>query len=294
VSAASSLFSAEEMRRLDRLRIRRRRPARTDHPGDRRSGRVGSGVIFADHRDYAPGDDLRYVDWNVYARFGDLVVKRFEAEENLDLLLCVDRSLSMTGAKSRKARRLAAALGHIALAHLDCVRLAWLPVVPSLPVTAHRGRGRAGPLLASLANTPEEGVTHHAGDIGKVLAATKRRGMAVVLSDFYDPDNAVAALAGLRSRGMDVAAVHLLDVADVDLPPGDSLLAVDRETGVEVEVDVTPAFLESLRRTWRRRADSLERWCVTREVMYQRVDVSASLWDVLAEMLGRGIAVGAA
>ncbi len=293
MNGAAALFTPEELKRLDRLRIRRRRRAVSEQMGDRRSARAGSGVLFQDHRDYVPGDDLRYVDWNVYARLGDMVVKRFEAEENLDLLLCVDRSLSMTGAKSLKARRIAAALGYIALAHLDRVRLAWLPVSPSLPVTIHRGRARAGALVEALAREPDEGTTAHGNDITKVLSVVKRRGTAVVLSDFYDPENAVAALAALRSQGMEVLAIHVLDVADVELTEGDSLLAVDRETGAEVKVDVTPAFLQSLRQTWHRRAESLERWCVTREVMYQRVEVSTSLWDALSAMLGTAIAVGA-
>ena len=288
------LFTPEELRRLNRLRLRRRRPAPTDHPGEWRTGRVGAGILFSDHRDYAPGDDLRYVDWNVYARLGDLMVKRFESEETLDLLLCVDRSLSMGAVKSRKARRIAGALGYIALAHLERVRLAWMPAAASLPVTTHTGRGRMNALLDELTYTPDGGTTAHGRDVARILGVTTRRGMAVVVSDFYEPENAVAALAGLRSRGTDVVAVHVLERADVDLPLGASLRAVDRETGDEVKVDVTPALLESLHANWLRRADSLERWCVTREILYQRAEVTTSLWDVLGELLGRGVTVGVA
>jgi len=288
------LLSEAELRALERLRITRRKPLTTGRPGDWRTGHVGTGVLFADHRDYVPGDDLRYVDWNVYARLGDLVVKRFETEENLELTLCVDRSLSMQGAKSRAARRLAAALGTIALGRLDHVRLAFLPTLRPLPVGSHRGMGHARALRDILQRTPDEGATAHAADVARILSMTKRRGLAVVLSDFYEPVNLVAGLAGLRARGMDVIALHVLDGADVDLPLGDSLLAVDRETGAELKIDVTPAFLASLRTTWHRRAESLERWCVGREIRYQRMDVRTPLWDVLAEMLRRGIALGRA
>ena len=291
MSASDPLFTPADLRRLDRLRIRRRRPRPSDQPGDWRSGRVGSGVLFADHRDYVPGDDLRYVDWNVYARLGDLVVKRFEVEESLDLALCIDRSLSMAGAKSHAARRLAGALGYVALAHMDRVRLAWLPV-STVPVSVHGGKGRGPALLEAIANPPDEGTTAHAHDVARILSVTKRRGLAVVLSDFYEPENSVAALAGLCAHGMDVIAIHVLDAADVDLTVGDSLRAVDRETGEKVKIDVTQTFLDSLVSAWHRRAESLQRWCVSREVLYQRLDVGASLWDVLAEMLGRGVAVG--
>jgi len=288
------LLSEDELRALERLRITRRRPLPTGRPGDWRTGHIGTGVLFADHRDYVPGDDLRYVDWNVYARLGDLVVKRFETEENLELTLCVDRSLSMAGAKSRAARRLAAALGTIALGRLDHVRLAFLPTLRPLPVGNHRGMGRARGLRELLRQTPDDGATAHAEDVARILSMTKRRGMAVVLSDFYEPRNLVAGLAGLRARGMDVVALHVLDADDVNLPLGDSLLAVDRETGAEIKVDVTQAFLDSLRATWHRRAEALERWCAGREIRYQRLDVRTPLWDVLAEMMHRGIAVGKA
>jgi len=288
------LLTDAELRGLDRLRITRRRPTRTEHPGDWRTGRVGSGLLFADQREYVPGDELRYVDWNVYARLGDLVVKRFETEENLELTLCVDRSLSMAGPKARAARRLAAALGTIALGRIDHVRLAWLPTLAPLPVQTHRGRGRVGALLDALAKTPDEGATEHGRDVARILSLTRRRGLTVLLSDFYEPQNLVAGLAGMRARGMEVVALHVLDSGDVDLPLGDSLLAVDRETGAEVRVDVTRAFLDALRATWHRRADALERWCVQREILYQRLDVHKPLWDVLAEMLGRGVTVGRA
>jgi len=292
VSEPRVLLDAADLRRLDRLRIRRRRPSPSENPGDWRSGRVGSGVLFADHRDYVPGDDLRTVDWNVYARLGDLVVKRFEVEENLDLLLCIDRSLSMAGAKSWAARRLAAALGYIALAHLDRVRLAWLPVASPLPVTVHGGTLGASALLAAIQERAVEGQTAHGQDVGRILSVTKRRGLAVVFSDFYDAHNAVAALAGLRSQAMEVVSVHVLDGADVDLPLGESVWAVDRETRAEVKIDITEAFLETLHDSWHRRAESLQRWCLSHEVVYQRLEVGCSLWEVLAEMLGRGAAVG--
>lgn len=292
MSTPAQLLTEDELRRLARLRIVRRRAMPTGEIGDWRTGRVGSGALFADHRDYVPGDDLRYVDWHVYARLGDLVVKRFETEENLELLLCVDRSLSMEGAKSLAARRLAAALGYLALANMDRARLAWLPAPAGAPVTTHHGKASVGTLLDELGRVPVEGATEHGRSVGRVLSTCRRRMIAVVLSDFYDPANTVASLAALRSRGMDVVAVHVLDGADVDLEPGSSLLAVDRETGMEVKVDVTKAFLQGLRDAWHRRADTLERWCVTREVLYQRCDVALGLWDVLAEMLGRGVAVG--
>jgi uncharacterized protein (DUF58 family) len=288
------LFTPEERRRLDRLRVGRRRPRTSGETGEWRSGRLGSGIQFADHRGYVPGDDLRYVDWNVYARLGELMVKRFEVEESVDLLLLVDRSLSMAGPKALAARRVAAALGYMALAHLERVRLAWLPPLPGAPITTYAGRGRAQVLLDDLAAVPAEGATDHAEAVTRALGAVRRGGVAVLVSDFYEPKSAVAGLERLCQRGLEVVALQVLDPADCTFPLGEALRCVDSETGQETRVDVTPAFLDRLRRAWQRRVESLERWCAAREVLHLRVEAHRSLWEVVRAMLGRGVAVGGA
>ncbi len=288
----TELFTQAERARLDRLRIHRRRRLPGERHGDWRTARYGAGGLFADHRHYVPGDDLRYVDWNVYGRLGEMVVKRFEAEENLNLLLCIDRSLSMDGAKARRARRLAAALGYIALAHMEHVRLAWLPSPSSAPVHVFRGRDGAQKLLDELASVPVGGTTDHARDLRHVIAGTRQRSVAVVISDFYDPNTAIAGLGSLRARRFDVAALHVLDAADLALPEGTPVRALDRETGAAIDVDVTPELIEALHEAWRRRAYLMERWCVQREILYQRVDVGLSLWTTLRDMLARGVVAG--
>ena len=289
----TQLFTADELKRLDRVRLRPPRPRVAPVVGDWRSRRFGTGGLFADHREYAPGDDLRYVDWNVYARLGDLVVKRFEAEEAFELVLCVDRSASMQGAKALAARRIAGALGYITLAHADMVRVAWLPA-EGRPFTTHRGARAGRALLDELAGRRDDGRTDHAQDLDRFLAAHRRRGLAVVVSDFYDPRDAVSSLARLRGRGMDVVALHVLDPADVNLPLGEALWATDQETGERMKIDVTKAFLRALRETWHRRAATLQRWCVSRAVLYERVDVRTSLWDLLPRLMGHGLSVGVA
>jgi uncharacterized protein (DUF58 family) len=288
---SAPLFSAEDLRRLDRLRIVRRRTLRGEGLGEWRSARIGAGGMFADHRDYVPGDDLRYVDWNVYGRLGDLVVKRFEAEENLNLLLCVDRSLSMAGPKALAARRLAGALGYIALGHQERVRLAWLPAASPARVSVHRGRGAASQLLEELASTPDDGRTALAHDLARIPGARGRKGIAVLVSDFFDPAGAVGGLARLRGRAVDVAALHVVDPSDLDLPLGASIRAVDRETGETVDVDVTEELLDGLHAVGRRRAESLERWCLAREIPYQRVSAARPVWDTIHDLVRRGVAV---
>lgn len=280
------LLAPEELRRLERLRARRRRSVRGGAQGEWQSRRHGASGLFADHRAYVPGDDLRYVDWSVFGRLGDLVVKRFEAEENVDLVLCVDRSLSMAGTKARAARRLAAALGYLALVHMDHVRLAWLPAPEGGAALSDYGaRARAPAFLEDLAETTDGGATDHARDLGRVLGAVRRRGLAVLVSDFFDPAGAIRGLARLRAHRLQVAALHLLDPADAEVPVEGSILAVDRETGEHLALDVTPALAAEVRRAWEGRRHGVERWCLAREIPYLAVDARRSLWGVLRDLL---------
>jgi uncharacterized protein (DUF58 family) len=286
---AAALFTADDLRRLDRLAVLSRRRLRGETAGERPTRRIGAGGEFADHRTYVPGDDLRYVDWNVWFRLGETVVKRFEAEDAVSVLLCVDRSLSMAGRKGDEARRLAAAIGHVALRRRDTVALAWLPRLPERPIEVFRHAGRAEALYARLREVPCEGATSHDADLERILPVVHRRGPAVVLSDFFDPAGQVRGLARLTAHGFEATALQVVDPADVDLPVGESVRAVDRETGDAMELDVTPAFAEAVKAAWRRRAERLRSWCLSRQVGWHRVEAGRPMWDVLRDLIRAGV-----
>ncbi|HVG94337.1 MAG TPA: DUF58 domain-containing protein [Planctomycetota bacterium] len=293
MTVAEPILSAADVRRLDRLALRTRRRARGDLPGERRSRRIGSGGEFADHRAYAPGDDLRYVDWHAYARLGQLVVKRFEAVDSVRVLLCVDRSASMAGAKSRDARRIAAALAHVALRRRDTVTFAWLPSIPDRPpVDVFRDPARIEALFDALALAPDAGPTRHAPDLDRVMAAAPRPGPAVLVSDFFDPAGAVRGLSRLRAGGFETTAVHLLDPSDAELPVGESVRCTDRETGETLDLDVTPEVAEGVRAAWSRRAERLRAWCAARSIGWVAADAGRSLWDVLRDLRRAGLVAG--
>jgi uncharacterized protein (DUF58 family) len=291
---APSVLSAADLARLDRLALFTRRRLRGEQAGERRTRRVGAGGEFVDHRTYVPGDDLRYVDWNVYFRLGDLVVKRFESVDAVRVLVALDRSASMAGAKARDARRLAAALCHVAVRRRDTARFAWLPALPGKPpVETFRVASRLAPLFDALATTPDAGDTNLARDLSRVVAAAEKRGPAVLISDFFDPAGAVAGLSALSARGFETTALHVLDPEDADLPLGESLRCIDRETGQRVDVDVTPELQDAMHAAWRRRVDRVRAWCGEREIGWVPVEVGHSMWDTLRALLKAGVVVGA-
>lgn len=286
----ASLLTAADRARLDRLAHHTRRTMRGEAVGERRSRRIGAGGEFADHRTYAPGDDLRYVDWNVYFRHGDLVVKRFEAVETVDVLLLVDRSPSMDGPKHTAARRLAAALSHVAIRRRDTLAAGWLPARDEgARIDLVRSPARLEALLDDFATAPSSGTTNHARDVERAVASVKRRGPAILVSDFFDPAGATAGLSRLVHHRFEVSAVHVVDPADAALPVGESIRAADRETGETIDIDVTPALADAVHAAWRRRVERLHAWCSAHGVTYVRLDADRPLLDAVKDLWRAGV-----
>lgn len=288
--SADALFAPADRARLDRLALRTRRTMRGEAVGERRSRRIGAGGEFADHRTYVPGDDLRYVDWNVYFRHGDLVVKRFEAIETVDVLLLVDRSPSMEGAKAFAARRLAGAVGYVALRRRDTLAFGWVPALEGRPrVDVFRSGGRVDALLEDVAAAAAGGVTAHASDVERAVGAVRRRGPAILVSDFFDPAGASTGLTRLVHHGFETTAVHVVDVRDATLPVGESVRAVDAETGETIDVDVTESLAAAVHDAWRRRVERLRAWCAAHAVNYVRLDSDRPLWDAVQDLWRAGV-----
>src|SRR5688572_29951263 len=199
------------------------------HPGEHRSPRTGSSLDFADYRDYHPGDDFRRIDYHLYARLGTLLVKLFDAEDDLTLRLVMDRSASMgVGGKLDAAKRLAAALGFVGLLRRDVVTVTTFPGAggPARFV----GRSVTGQLFGHLAALEPGGTTAIAGAVADLMARPGPTGSTVLLSDLLTPDWR-DALRRLPARGGDVTVVHVLDRSDLEPSLVGDLELVDVERG---------------------------------------------------------------
>lgn len=280
----SALLSPAERALLARLALRPRSRLQGLATGALRSGRLGQGLLFAEHRPYVPGDDPRYVDWHAAARLGEPLVKLFEREDDLELVLLVDRSASMHGRKALQARRLAAALGTLAIQEQGRVRLAWLPALGGPRPLSCAGRTGQQVLLEALERAPEGGAAQWPRLARALGAGGLRRSLVVLLSDFHDGAEVLPALRRLRAAGHEVLALHVVDGADVDLPLGTAVEAVDAESGARVEVDVTPALLEALREGWQRRQRAVARACRQAGLAHARVPASEPLAQALAHL----------
>lgn len=292
------LFDEKTLRKLDRLALVASKVRAGVLKGERRSTKRGTSIEFADYRDYTRGDDLRRVDWNVYARLERPFIKLLEEEEDLAVHILLDVSQSMNyGAdeahKFRYAQRLTAALGHIALAAGD--RLTVTALFSNSPILnarfgPARGRGYTLRLLQFLDGLQPGGVTHLDAALRAYALSAKRPGLVFLISDLFSPGGYRDGLAQLQGRGYEVTLLHLLAPEEVDPPLAGDLRLIDAETGVPQDVTLDGSLREMYRQrvaAWR---SEIEAYCLKRGAHYVPI-LTHTAWDelVLYHLRQRGL-----
>jgi uncharacterized protein (DUF58 family) len=240
-----TLLEPELLGRLEQLQLATRRRLAGRFTGEHRSPRRGSSLDFADYREYQRGDDPRRIDIGVWARLDQLLVRLYEAEDDLTIRLLVDTSASMEGPKLQQAARLAAALGFVALVRRDVVTVHTFPL--DRPAPRFLGRLGAHALLAHLETLTADGDTRFASAVADLLSRPGPPGVTVVLSDLLTPEWA-DGLARLPARGGDVTVVHVLEREELHPDLSGDLDLVDAETGEVVAVSLAPEQVKAYER----------------------------------------------
>jgi uncharacterized protein (DUF58 family) len=290
--AATSRFDERFLRKLESLVLAIRRTPAGATRGARRSRRVGAGLEFADHRDYAPGDDPRHLDWNLYGRLERLALRLYEEDEDLSIDVVVDASASMAVGRPSKldlALQVGAALAYVGLANLDRVAITPLAGPDAAPPAYVRGKARIVPILHELDAVTATGKTSLSGAVRTFLARreARRRGLVILISDFYDPAGYRAALDLIRHHRREVVAIQVS--AREELAPslrGDVRLR-DAETGEVRELTVSPAVLADYARRHQGLLRGLESFCRERAVPCFTV-VSDQPFDAVVLRMLRG------
>ena len=287
----SKLFDEAFLARLEYLDIVAKKRFATDSRGERRSKRIGAGLEFVDHRRYSPGDDFKHIDWNVYARMGRLLLRLYEEEEDLSVHPLVDSSSSMAvgdGAKFDYARKLAAALAYITLSSLD--RVSVLPFSASLGqrLVPARGKGQIFGVLDFLSGLAPGGPTSMTDACKAFVHQNKRRGLAVVISDFYAQDGYADGLNYLRYHRFEPFVIHLTDEREETPDLRGDILLVDCETGLPQEVTVTPRMLSRYRAAHAAWCDELESFCKERHTAYFRTPVQTPFDELMLRIFRAG------
>ena len=285
------LFDDQFQRKLEYLALVSRRVFAGRLRAERRTKKSGSGVEFADHRDYQPGDDFRYLDWNVYQRFEKLLVRLYEEEEDLAIYFILDTSASMAfgdGKKLRYAKKVCAALAYVGLANLDRVTIVTTSdrVMERMPET--RGKARIFKAFRFLREVEAEGTTDLGDAMKTFVAQNKRRGLAVLVSDLYDPRGFEKGINVLRYNKFDPFVVHVTDPGEGKPKLNGDVLVYDCETGDEREVTVTSKVLEKFQSAHRQYHEEIDRFCATHQVPYISADVNIAFDELILRVFRRG------
>jgi uncharacterized protein (DUF58 family) len=283
------LFDEAFLRRLEQLELASRRLTAGRMKGERRSVRRGQSVEFADYRNYTHGDDLRQLDWNVYARLERLFIKLFVEEEDVTVHVLVDASRSMDFGEPNKldfARRAAGALAYMGLASLDRVSVAFLGDGRATTLRAMRGKRRALELFAFLSEPRAEQRTGLAAAAREYAARLRGTGPLVLISDLMDPGylDALRDLAGTRCQ---LSVMHLLapEEIDPDVPPDARL--VDNETGRGIEVSGDDDLVDRYRARLGEWQDEIASFVGRRGGAYVAIPSDLELTDLLFDVLRR-------
>ncbi|HJL04346.1 MAG TPA: DUF58 domain-containing protein [Polyangiaceae bacterium LLY-WYZ-15_(1-7)] len=285
---SSSLLDPDFIRRLARLRLLARRRFAGAAGGARRSTRRGQSVEFADHRPYAPGDDVRRIDWNAYARLEELVLRLYIAEEDLSVYLLMDTSASLAFGDPPKlevAKRIAAALAYVGLTGSERVGVVPFAEGMRAPLAPTRGKGRVGTVLRFLDALEPAGETNLARSVESFLARRPRPGLVVLLSDLLDPGGWQRPLERLLGEKHEPVVFQVLDAEELDPTPGGDFTLVDAERGTRVDVSLDARAVAAYRARVVAFLESIAAWCKRRGVTYVRAGGEVPFEEALLSYL---------
>jgi uncharacterized protein (DUF58 family) len=285
---ARELFDPAFVASLEGLRILARSVPRGGQHGEQRSRARGAGAEFADVRPYAPGDDFRRIDPQLWLRLDKLFLRLYLEEQDLPVHFLLDQSASMAP-RTKAARQAVAALGYVALNHLDRVAVHPFAGAPLQPLPGASGHGGFQRLLGYLARLPVEGRTGMVEAVRAFAARNVRRGLCVVVSDFFDPrgvDEVLAPLRALRHRLCLLRPV-LPDEAR-PLLQGE-LELVDAETDERLQLSVDDALLARHEAAYREFEGKLERFARAREAGLLALRAEAPVVPQLAALFEAGV-----
>jgi len=288
-----SLLTADLLRRLEQFQLLAQRRAKSAAKGERRSRARGQSVEFADYRNYVPGDDFRYLDWNLFGRLDKLFLKLYEEERELPVRIFLDASESMNFGTPRKidfAKQVAAAIGYVALCGFDRVSINVFPDAPEQAsvrgaLRAVRGRKSSLMFFQNLNQIQPKGTCDLNEALRRGALEARTAGVAIVLSDFLDPAGYETGLNALIGRGFQVNAVQILAPEEMTPTAFGDLKLIDSETGAMQDVTFGKYRLANYQQTVRNFCQRLKEFCAARGSSFFTVTSDTSLDKLLLKQL---------
>jgi uncharacterized protein (DUF58 family) len=291
MAAPEKYLRPEVIRQVARLDLRAKFIVEGFLSGLHSSPFHGFSVEFSEHRKYVPGDDLKDLDWNIYAKTDRYYIKKFEAETNLTGYLAMDLSASMAYTYRQELTKfeycicLAAALGYLMIHQQDPVGLVTFDTAIRTSLPPRSRRTQLAAILSVLANLKPSGTTDVAGCLHQLASMIRGKGLILVFSDLLtDPEPVLQSLHHLRHRGHEIILFHVLDEAEVHFPFDGLIEFSDVETPDKLTIDAKGMrgdylqAVESFRATYREE-------CSKANIDYVAMDTSVSFDKALLEYL---------
>jgi uncharacterized protein (DUF58 family) len=290
VTSPANLLPPDLMAQLERLELVTRKVFRGRMKGERRSKRKGQSVEFADYRGYVPGDDLRSLDWNLFARLDKLIIKLFLEEEDLHFYTLVDASASMDFGNPTKleyAKQLAAALSFVGLVRTDRVRIETLGTDLAHQAPVLRGRKSVWRMLDFVGSIQAGETATLAEGVKNFCLRNSGRGVVVLISDLMDKNGYESALRYLMARQMDVYVIHILSQEEIDPDVKGDLRLVDCEDDDIAEITVSAPLIARYKATLGAFVGGAQEFCNRRGMNYLLANNQTPVKDLISSYLRR-------
>jgi len=286
----TELLDPEFMARLDSLDLLSRKILQGKLQGERRSKRRGQSVEFADHRPYVAGDDLRFVDWNIYGRLEQLFLKLFLEEQDLTVHILMDTSASMKLGEPTKARfiqKLTAALGYISLVNNNRVNLYSFAQDVTGRLLHMRGRNYISQMTDFLLSREPEGISRFEAACRQVAAGRTGTGIMIVLSDFLFKEGFEGGLRRLLSRQYEIYVLQVLSPQELKPKWTGDLKLLDVEDADTAEITVSSALLKYYEKNLNAYCNEIKEFCARRGSTYVLSNSADSVESLVLNYLRR-------
>ena len=268
---SDELLDPDFMTRLEQLEIISRKIHASRHKGERKSKRKGESAEFADYRNYVVGDDIRHIDWNIYARLEKLFMKLFLEEEELNVSVLLDVSQSMEYGEPRKllyGKRVTAAMAYLGLCNYDRVNLYAFNDRVVRQLDGLRSRRTMPRVIKFLQDLPAEGRSHLAVAAKEFAMRHTQKGVVLVVSDFLDKGGFEAGLRYLVGRQLDIYVLQVLSQQEMEPDLAGDLKLLDCEDEDVAEITVSRLLLNKYKANLRAYCESIRDYCNRRGIVY--------------------------
>ena len=286
-----ALFDSDFLRKLEKLELLARKLFRGLVHGEHLTQRRGHGLEFTEFRHYQPGDDLRYIDWNMYARLDQLFLKLYASDEDVTLHLLLDCSASMGFGAPLKfdyARKLAAALCYIGLSNLDRVSVRGFSAGTGISPPILKSKGQMATLLPFLRTLSCSDTTGFDSAMREFIERTRSPGIVIVITDLLGDNELINGLEKLCYGSHDVVLLHLLTEEEINPPLDGSFNLVDVESRGSLKVTIDAGLRQLYLSRLRLHLEELAHFCRLSGIEYLRASTAIPFEDLLLKYLRTG------